>query len=106
VAVDSDLYKGEHLFALKIRGDSMKDAGILDGDIVICEPRQFANNGDIIVALIGHDEATVKRFFLRKKTIELKPENPEFKPARYSFGDILVQGKVIGLVRGPDSYGE
>lgn len=105
IAVDALLYKGDHLFALKISGDSMKDAGIMDGDMVICEPRQFAENGDIVVALINHDEATVKRFYLRKKGIELKPENPEYKSKQYGFGDVLVQGKVIGLFRGPEAFG-
>ena len=104
VAVDSLMYKGDHLFALSITGNSMKDAGILDGDLVICEPRQYAENGDIVVALINHEEATVKRFFLRKKVIELVPENPEFKTKRYGFGEVLIQGKVIGLIRGPEAF--
>lgn len=104
VMVDSLTYRQDHLFALRISGDSMKDAGILDGDLVICEPRQFAENGEIVVALINHEEATVKRFYVRKKDIELKPENPEYKPKRYGFGEVLVQGKVIGLIRGPQGF--
>lgn len=97
--IDPEMFKGTHLFALKIKGDSMKDAGMLDGDCVICEPRQYAQNGDIVVALIRHEEATVKRFYLRKNGIELRPENPAYSPITYDFGDVLVQGKVIGLVR-------
>ena len=99
LVVDSDLYKGQNLFALKIKGDSMKDAAILDGDLVICEPRQFAENGEIVAALIHQEEATVKRFFRRETHIELRPENPVFQPVTYAFSEILIQGKVIGLQR-------
>lgn len=102
VVVDAALYRGSNLFGLRIKGDSMKDAAILDGDLVICEPRQYAENGEIIVALIHQEEATVKRFFRRKKHIELRPENPDYRPMRFSFSDVLVQGKVIGVQRGPD----
>ena len=102
VVVDSSIYSGSFLFALKIKGDSMRDAVILDGDLAICEPCQFAENGDIIVALINHEEATVKRFFHRKTHIELRPENPAFKPVSYAFNEILIQGKVMGVQRGPD----
>jgi repressor LexA len=104
VAVDSSIYRGDHLFALRISGDSMKDAGILDGDLVICEPRQFARNGEIVAALINHEEATVKRFFRRKNHIELKPENPALKTIKYAFEEVLVQGKVVGLIRGPEAF--
>ncbi|GAB6094388.1 transcriptional repressor LexA [Desulfatiferula olefinivorans] len=103
--VDGTVFKGEHLFGLRILGDSMKNAGILDGDTVICEPRQFAGNGEIVAALINHEEATVKRFYLRKSHIELQPDNPDFKPVRYGFEEVLIQGKVIGLIRGPGSFG-
>ncbi|MBU4315699.1 MAG: transcriptional repressor LexA [Proteobacteria bacterium] len=99
LVVDSGLYKGQNLFALKITGDSMKDAAILDGDMVICEPRQFAQNGEIVVALIHQEEATVKRFFHRETHIELRPENPAYAPMTYAFNEVLIQGKVIGLVR-------
>jgi repressor LexA len=102
VVLDADLYRGENLFALRVRGDSMTGAGILDGDLAICEPRQYAHNAEIVVALIGGEEATVKRFFLRDDHIELRPENPGYRPARYGFGEILIQGRVIGIQRGPD----
>jgi len=102
VVVDAAIYHGSNLFALKVTGDSMKGAAILDGDLVICEPRQFAEDGEIIVALIHLEEATVKRFFRRKKHIELRPENPAYKPVRYAFNEVLVQGKVVGVQRGPE----
>ena len=99
IVVDSNFYKGQSLFALKITGDSMKDAAILDGDIVICEPRQFAENGEIVAALVHQEEATVKRFFHRQTHIELRPENPAYTPMAYAFNEVLIQGKVIGLQR-------
>jgi repressor LexA len=104
VVVDKNIYKGQNLFALRVKGDSMQNAGILHQDLVICEPRQYAQNGDIVVALINHEEATVKRFFLHKDHIELRPENEKYSAAWYSFGDVLVQGKVIGVQRGPDQF--
>ena len=103
IIVDDRLYPGDHLFALKIQGHSMKNAGILDRDIAICSPRQYAHNREIVVALVHGEEATVKRFFLHPGFIELRPENPEFKPRTYDFDDILIQGKVIGIVRGAEA---
>lgn len=101
VVVDGDLYRGTNLFALRVRGDSMKEAGILENDLVICEPRQYAHNGEIVVALINQVEATVKRFFLHADHIELRPENRKHKALKYGFGEVLVQGKVVGVFRGP-----
>ena len=102
VVVDAGIYRGRDLFSLRVRGDSMRDAGILDGDIAVCEPRQFAENGEIVVALIHGEEATVKRFFRRENQIELRPENPAYPSVRYGFDEILIQGKVVGVVRGPE----
>ncbi len=102
VVLDSEIFHGRDLFALRVRGDSMKDAGILHGDLAICEPRQFAQNGEIVVVLINGEEATVKRFFLLKDCVELRPENSAYKVMRYGFGDVLVQGKVVGIHRGPE----
>jgi repressor LexA len=101
ILVDSAVYPGKDLFALKIVGSSMKNAGILDQDIAICRPRQYARNREIVVALIHREEATVKRFFLHPDSIELRPENPEFTSRMYKFDDILIQGKVIGIIRPP-----
>ncbi len=104
VVVDADLFPGGPLFALRVEGDSMKDAGILDGDFAICEPRQYAENNEIVVALVNGEEATVKRFFLdrKHKFIELRPENPDFSIYIYGLEEVRVQGKVIGIVRGPE----
>ena len=102
VLVDSTVFRGDNLFALRVQGDSMRDAGILEGDLAICEPRQFAANGEIVVALVGGEEATVKRFFYRGDHIELRPENDRHPVQTYTLGEVLIQGKVIGIQRGPE----
>ncbi len=99
VVVDRQLFGGENLFCLQIKGESMKDAGILNGDYVICEPRQYAENGEIVAALINGEEATVKRFKLHQDHVELLPENKSFSPMQYQFNELMVQGKVIGVIR-------
>lgn len=83
-------------YALRVRGDSMRDAGILEGDLVIVRPTEEASNGEIIVALLG-DEATVKRFFREADVIRLQPENPQYEPIITREVDIL--GRVIGVFR-------
>lgn len=85
------------LFALKIRGESMINAGILDGDIVIIERANYADNGDIVVAFIGHEDATVKRFYKEKGHFRLQPENDTMEPIIVDECEIL--GRVIGLKR-------
>ncbi len=102
IVLDTAVYRRQNLFALRVKGDSMKGAGILNGDLAICEPRQYAQNGEIVVVLINGEEATVKRFFLRDDHIELRPENTAYAPMRCGFGDVLVQGTVIGIHRGPE----
>ena len=102
IVLDAAVYRSQNLVALRVKGDSMKDAGILSGDLAICEPRQYAQNGEIVVALINNEEATVKRFFLHGDHIELRPENTDYAPMRYGFGEVLVQGKIIGIHRGPE----
>lgn len=100
LVVDDALYRGQNLFALRVQGDSMKGAAILDGDIAICIPRQYAENGEIVVALVHEEEATVKRFFIHRDHVELRPENPDYPVMRYGFDEVLVQGKVVGIQRG------
>jgi repressor LexA len=102
IVLDAAVYRSQNVFALRVKGDSMKGAGILNGDLAICEPRQYAQNGEIVVALINGEEATVKRFFLHDDHIELRPENTDYAPMRYGFGEVLVQGKIVGVHRGPE----
>ena len=94
-------YSGGHfdpreLFALRVHGTSMINAGIMNGDVVIVHRTPAAENGDIVVALIG-DEATVKRFFAEEGHIRLQPENEEYEPIIVK--ECTVLGKVISLVR-------
>ncbi len=99
ILVDGTLFSGNNLFCLRIRGKSMEECGILDGDLVICEPRQYAEDGEIVAVLIAGEEATVKRFFVGEDYVELRPENKAFSPVRYPFSEIMVQGKVVGVLR-------
>lgn len=86
-----------NVFALRVKGDSMKDDGILDGDYVVVEPCQSPKNGDIVVALINKDEVTLKRFYREKDHIRLQPANSNYKPIRVK--KITIQGKVRGVIR-------
>ena len=93
------LKKAEDAFALRIRGDSMINAGINDGDLVIVSPNEQSKNGDIIVAMLN-DEATVKRFELKDKKIKLIAENNAYLPIEIkSEDDFKIVGKVKGVVR-------
>jgi repressor LexA len=83
-------------YILRIRGDSMKDVGIMEGDYVVVRPADEASNGEIVVALIG-DEATVKRFYRERNQVRLQPENKAHKPIRTKDAELL--GKVIGVFR-------
>lgn len=104
IKLDPDYFHGDNLFSLRVKGNSMQDAGILSGDLVICEPRQFAQNGEIIVALIHNEEATVKRFYLKESCVELHPENTDFSVMSYGFEEVMVQGKVVGVIRTPEMF--
>jgi repressor LexA len=83
-------------FVLRVKGDSMKDAGILEGDHVIVRRQDKAENGEIVVALVG-EEATVKRFFREKDHVRLQPENDAIDPIRTR--DVQVLGRVVGVCR-------
>jgi len=96
VPLPEELTGEGEVFLLKVQGDSMIGAGILDGDYVLVQQQPTAQNGDIVVALL-EDEATVKRFFKEKDHIRLQPENPHYEPIRADYVRIL--GKVIGLYR-------
>ncbi len=84
-------------FALRVRGDSMTGSHILDGDIIAVRSQSTADNGDIVVALIG-DEAVVKKFYKTEKGIELRSSNPRYKPIKAG-RDLVIQGKVLAVAR-------
>ena len=83
-------------YVLRVRGDSMKDVGILEGDFVVVRPQQTAGDGEIVVAMVG-EEATVKRFFREDDHIRLQPENETMEPIRTT--EASVMGKVVGVFR-------
>jgi repressor LexA len=83
-------------YVLRVRGDSMKDVGILEGDFVVVRPQQTAGDGEIVVAMVG-EEATVKRFFREDDHIRLQPENAAMEPIRSR--DVRVLGRVVGVFR-------
>lgn len=88
---------GPNVFALRVRGSSMIEDGIFDGDYVIIEQTQSAKNGDIVVALIDRDNVTLKRFYKEKDHIRLQPANKTMKPIRVK--QVTVQGRVKGIIR-------
>jgi len=91
------MVKDDEVFMLSVVGDSMIEAGIMDGDYVIVRQQQTASNGDIVVAMTEDDEATVKTFYKERDHIRLQPENPTMEPLRYKH--VTVLGKVIGIFR-------
>jgi repressor LexA len=99
VLVEGGLASRGRCFALEVEGDSMIQAGVHPGDLVIVRQQPLAESGDIVVALLG-DEATLKRLHIRGETIELRPENPRYRPLVIDSGDDLrILGKVIAIRR-------
>lgn len=96
VTVDESVKRGREIFALRVKGDSMINAGIYEGDAVVFVRQSSAENGEIVVALI-EDEATVKRFFKENGHIRLQPENPLYEPIIAE--NVKILGKVVTLVR-------
>lgn len=98
LVVDGRLGRGRDLYALRVAGDSMKDADILDGDLVIIRKQNTADDGDIVVALI-EDEATLKRFYHEAGGARLQPANRDMAPIHVRSGEFRIQGKVVGVQR-------
>lgn len=92
-----DLIGTEDVFMLSVQGESMINAGILNGDYVFVREQNYADNGDIVVALIDEEDATVKRFFKEKDCIRLQPENDFMEPIYAE--NVYILGKVIGIFR-------
>ena len=87
-------------YALRVRGDSMIDAHITDGDYVVIRPQQTAHDGDIVVAQVEENAVTLKRFFREKNRIRLQPANEQYPPQFYE--DVRIQGKLVGVIRRVD----
>ena len=96
IILPQDMVEGEDIFALCVEGESMINAGILDGDYVVVRKQPNAENGEIVVAMI-EDEATVKRIYFEKNRVRLQPENPYMEPIYAE--EVTVIGKVIALFR-------
>jgi len=94
--IPADMAQGDGLFALKVRGDSMVNAGIFDGDVIVARQQNAADNGDIVVALV-EDEATVKRFFRESGQVRLQAENPSYPPIVTP--NVQILGKVALSIR-------
>jgi repressor LexA len=84
-------------YVLKVRGDSMIEAAIMDGDYVLIRPQTTARDGDIVVAQVEDNSVTLKRFFKEKDRVRLQPANPNYPPQFYE--DVRIQGKLIGVIR-------
>ena len=97
--VPSSFLTSEDCYALYVEGDSMIDEGIFDGDTVIIDKKTNINNGDIIVALIDNEEATLKKFRKKGDSIALEPANKNYKTQIYGPDRIVIQGKMSGLIR-------
>ncbi|HUJ40200.1 MAG TPA: transcriptional repressor LexA [Candidatus Acidoferrales bacterium] len=96
----SDFTRSKNVFVLKVKGESMVEDHILDGDYVVVEPTQVANNGEIVVALVGGEEATLKRFYREGAgRVRLQPANAEMQPIRVAANDVKIQGRVLGVLR-------
>lgn len=93
------LSKGIEYYALEIEGDSMIEAGIFDGDTVLIEKCQTARDGNIIVALVNREEATLKTLIRKDNKIHLQPENSEYETQIYSPEQVEIQGRLVGLLR-------
>jgi repressor LexA len=99
VAVPEDMIGRRDVFVLKVRGESMIEDQIRDGDFVVVEKRSDPRNGELIVALLGGENATLKKFYREKTRIRLQPSHPTMKPIFVREEDLTVQGVVVGLLR-------
>ncbi|HEX6879929.1 MAG TPA: transcriptional repressor LexA [Terriglobales bacterium] len=95
----ADFTRSKDVFVLEVRGESMQDEHIVDGDYVLVEKTQTARNGEIVVALVTGSETTLKRFYKEGETIRLQPSNARMQPIMVPAGDVQVQGRVIGVLR-------
>ena len=89
--------QGDH-FVLQVKGDSMKEDGILDGDFIVVRKQPTAENGETVVALINN-EATVKKYYRRKNYVELRPSHTDMEPIIVRKGDFRIEGRVVGIMR-------
>ena len=99
VAVPEDMIGRRDVFVLKVRGESMVDDQVSDGDYVIVENRSDARNGEMVVALLNGENATLKKYYREKDKIRLQPAHPTMKPIVVNEAEVEIQGVVVGLLR-------
>jgi repressor LexA len=99
ISVPPEMVSGGEHFALEVRGDSMIDAGINEGDIIICKRCDTADNGDIVVALVEKEEATLKRLRKKGASIALEAANPNYETRIFGPDQVDIQGRLVGLIR-------
>jgi len=96
----ADFARGQNTFVLQVKGESMREDHILDGDYIVVEQTQVANPGEIVVALVGEDDATVKRFYREPGgKVRLQPANSAMSPIVVQGADVKIQGRVVGVLR-------
>jgi len=99
LTLDRTIFRGEDLFALRVRGESMKEIGIFNNDIAVVRKKSTADNGEVVVAIVN-DEATLKRFIKKSDHIVLRAENPSFKDIIVGDGEeVQIAGKLVGVIR-------
>ena len=97
ISVPQELVGKRNAYLLKVRGDSMIESLVADGDLVVVEKTQFAHDGDMVVAMLEDGSATLKKFFRKKNFVRLQPANVNYKPIDVK--NVTIQGKVIGVIR-------
>lgn len=99
IAVPEDLVGKRETYVLRVRGDSMIDEQIRDGDYVIVEDRKMADNGEMVIALVGGSDVTLKKFYRENGRVRLQPANPAMQPILVDASQVQVQGVVVGVMR-------
>jgi len=97
IAVPAEITRGRQCYILKVRGDSMVESLISDGDLVIVEKTEYAKNGDMVVAVLDDGTATLKKFYKEKNYVRLQPANAKYKPLMVE--NVIIRGRVVGIIR-------
>ncbi len=99
IAVPEDLARKRESYVLRVKGDSMIEEQIRDGDYVIVEDRKTADNGEMVIALVGGSDVTLKKYYREHDRVRLQPANPTMQPMIFEPGQVQIQGVVVGMMR-------
>ena len=99
IGIPLELLRGKHTYVLRVKGDSMVDEHIIDGDYAVVESRSYADNGEIAVILLDRENVTLKRIYRERGYIRLQPANPNMEPMILKDEDVRIQGVVVGVIR-------